>query len=62
VDNNNPPPIPAPVDPLSAISAEDKILLENCRNKLMGTVAVLVTGHPEYIIEYFGIYKSKTYD
>ena len=38
VDNNNPPPIPTPVDPLSAISAEDKILLENCRNKLKDIV------------------------
>ena len=43
---NNPPPPPspppdlpqAPVDPLSAISPEDKILLENCRNKLMSVV------------------------
>ena len=26
------------------------------------TVAVLVTGHPANIIEYFGIYKSKKYD
>ena len=27
---NPPPPIPPPVDPLSAISPEDKVLLENC--------------------------------
>jgi hypothetical protein len=26
------------------------------------TVAVLVTGHPAKIVEYFGIYKSKKYD
>src|ERR1700732_773949 len=31
-----PAPAPAPpLDPLSAVSPEDKILLENCRNKLM---------------------------
>jgi hypothetical protein len=38
VNNNNPgppPTIPPLIDPLSAVSAEDKILLENCRNKLM---------------------------
>jgi len=32
-----PPPSPPPLwDPLSAISPEDKILLDNCREKLMG--------------------------
>jgi hypothetical protein len=31
------PPIDAPpLDPLSAISAKDKILLNNCQEKLMG--------------------------
>ena len=25
-----PPAIPPPIDPLSAVSAEDKVLLENC--------------------------------
>jgi len=33
-----PPPYIPPVDPLSAISPEDKILLENCRNKLMSVM------------------------
>lgn len=32
------PPPPPPVDLLSATSPEDKILLENCRNKLMSVV------------------------
>jgi hypothetical protein len=38
VNNHNlvpPPPVPPPIDPLSAVSSEDKILLENCQNKLM---------------------------
>ena len=30
-----PPAIPPPICPLSAVSAKDKVLLENCQNKLM---------------------------
>jgi len=34
-----------------------------CRDaEMTNTVAVLVTGHPANIIEYFGIYKSIKYD
>ena len=35
---NNNPPNPPPADPLAAVSPEDKILLENCQNKLMSIV------------------------
>ena len=35
---SQPPPHLPPGDPLSAISPEDKILLENCRNNLMSVV------------------------
>jgi hypothetical protein len=36
-----PPAIPPPIDPLSAVSAEGKVLLENCRNKLMNITMYL---------------------
>jgi hypothetical protein len=44
---NNPPPLPPPlplppVDVLSAISQEDKILLKNCRNELMLSLMVIL--------------------
>jgi hypothetical protein len=48
---NNPPPLPPPlplppVDVLSAISQEDKILLKNCRNELMlGLMVILDLRH-----------------
>jgi len=35
IQHDLPPPPPPLWDPLSAISPEDKILLDNCREKLM---------------------------
>ena len=44
-----PPAIPPPIDPLSAVSAEDKVLLENCQNKLMNiTIDLCDLCHEEW--------------